>query len=92
MSIMPGKCNTRFFVLGTPEQIKMARQLIQEKVESYVGGGMGGGPMSGPPSQPMGGPPGNFGPSPQVRGTCFDLNIISERRWSVTYFLLCWCW
>ena len=51
-----------FFVSGTPEQIKMARQLIQEKVDSNSGGGMNGGPMGRPPHQTP--PPGNFMPPP----------------------------
>jgi len=56
-------CN--LFFTGTPEQIKICRQLIQEKVDSRDGGGMGRGPMPGGPPQHTP-PPGNFLPQ-QVR-------------------------
>ena len=54
---------------GTPDQIKVARQLIQEKVDSYAGGGMSGGPLGGPPNP--GPPPGSFAAPPQVDVGCY---------------------
>ncbi|XP_078489103.1 far upstream element-binding protein isoform X4 [Ciona intestinalis] len=55
-----------FIIKGTPEQIKMARQLIQEKVDAGPGGSsngqMHGGHMGGQP------PMGNFGPPPHQQG------------------------
>ena len=45
------------FFAGTPEQIKICRQLIQEKVDAN--GGMSGGHMGGGPPQQTP-PPGNF--------------------------------
>jgi len=50
----------------------MARQLIQEKIDNYVGGGgMGGAPVGGAPSQ--GPPPGNYAPPPQVKHSLIEL-------------------
>ena len=59
-----------FLLLGTPDQIKMARQLIQEKIDNYVGGGMSGGSLGAPPSQ--GPPPGSYAPPPQVNLIFFN--------------------
>ncbi|XP_076822397.1 far upstream element-binding protein 1-like isoform X3 [Clavelina lepadiformis] len=55
-----------FIIKGTPEQIKLCRQLIQEKVDTRVGGGMPNGSLGGPPGQVP--PPGNYGPPPQQGG------------------------
>lgn len=50
-----------FLIKGTPEQIKLCRQLIQEKVDAGPGGMNQGGMMRGPP-------PGNYGPPPPQAG------------------------